>query len=105
MLEDTNSLDGAQMISFSVGYYDSDNNLIQDGGAYFGSLYQPEYRGSRGGNGLIRDSGKGGGRLDLEISSHLLVDGTIDVDGSHASTDGSGSTDAGGGSGGTIYIR
>ena len=29
----------------------------------------------------------------------------MDVGGSHAKTDGSGNTDGGGGSGGTIYIR
>lgn len=79
--------------------------MILDGGAYFGSLYRPKYRGSRGGNGLNWESGKGGGYVDLQISSHLLVDGTISADGSHAKTDGSGNTDAAGGSGGTIYIR
>ena len=91
--------------SLSIGYYDSDETLIQVGGDYYGSLYRPNYRGTRGGNGLVRESGKGGGYLDLAISSHLLVDGTMDVGGSHAKTDGSGNTDGAGGSGGTIYIR
>ena len=76
-----------------------------DGGDYFGSLYRPKYRGCHGGNGHVRTGGRGGGYVDLEISTHLLVDGTISVDASHATTDGSGNTDAGGGSGGTIYIR
>ena len=68
-------------------------------------MYQPHYRGSRGGHGSVRDGGKGGGYINLTISAHLLVDGTIDVDGSHATTDGSGNSDAGGGSGGAVYIR
>ena len=89
----------------SSGYYNSDETLNTDGGDYFGSLYRPEYRGCRGGNGDVRTGGRGGGYVDLEISTHLLVDGTISVDASHATTDGSGNTDAGGGSGGTIYIR
>ena len=76
-----------------------------EGGSYFGSLYRPESRGSRGGHGITRQGGNGGGYVDLEISTHLLVDGTISVDGSHASTDSNGNTDAGGGTGGTIYIR
>ena len=89
----------------ATGHYNIDETLIADGGDYFGSLYRPEYRGSRGGHGTTREGGKGGGYIDLEISTHLLVDGTISVDASHATTDGNGDTDAGGGSGGTIYVR
>ena len=75
------------------------------GGNSFGSLYRPKFRGSRGGNGATREGGKGGGYVDLDVSTHLLVDGTISQNGGSAKTDGSGNTDGGGGSGGTIYIR
>ena len=89
----------------SAGYYYDDGTLNTDGGDYFGSLYYPKYCGCHGGNGHVRTGGRGGGYVGLEISTHLLVDGTISVDASHATTDGSGNTDAGGGSGGTIFIR
>ena len=93
------------MRNVSTGYYNSDESLRVAGGDYFGSLYQPEYRGSRGGHGSSYEGGKGGGYVNLKISTHLLVDGTVSVDASHATTDGSGNTDAAGGSGGTIYIE
>ena len=67
-------------------------------------MYFPKYRGSRGGHGLTSQGGRGGGYIHLTISSHLLVDGTIDVDGSHAEPAAS-KVDAGGGSGGAVYIR
>ena len=87
------------LVHFSTGYYDEDNNLISDGGKYYGNLYNPIYRGSHGGSGSSGTGGRGGGYVRLTISSHLLVDGIIDVDGSH------GDSDSGGGSGGTVDIR
>ena len=92
------------MSFFSTAYYDSKQNTVAIGGSYFGSLYFPQYRGSRGGHGLTSQGGRGGGYIHLTISSHLLVDGTIDVDGSHAEPAAS-KVDAGGGSGGAVYIR
>jgi len=40
----------------------------------------------------------------LQVGESLLVDGTISVDGAPASSVGGSQPDAGGGSGGTIYI-
>jgi len=40
----------------------------------------------------------------LQVGESLLVDGTISVDGAPASSMGNSQPDAGGGSGGTIYI-
>ncbi|KAL4230250.1 hypothetical protein ACF0H5_010636 [Mactra antiquata] len=90
---------GAGYATTGGGLYTSNKVSIVNGGNYFGSLYYPDKRGSRGGQGLSSNPGNGGGVINLEVATDLLVDGTISVDGSH------GGNDASGGSGGTIYIQ
>ena len=93
---------GAGHASRGGGFYDSDNNILEVSGDYYGSLYKPTTRGSAGGIGSdgthTYAGGKGGGIINLSVSSHLLVDGTMSSDGSHGSH-------SGGGSGGTIFVE
>ena len=64
-----------------------------------GSLFTPDHYGTAGCRGNI-DGGKGGGLIFMEIGDDLYVDGTIDSKGQDA---GSGAN-AGGGSGGSVWI-
>ncbi|WAR26297.1 TENX-like protein [Mya arenaria] len=89
---------GGGYASDGGGDYDSDKNLRVAGGQYYGSLYRPTQRGSSGGNGQFTSGGNGGGYIKLQVSTDLLIDGTVSADGSH------GGSDAGGGSGGGVYI-
>lgn len=80
-------------------YNQADKTSIREGGGYYGSMYMPDLRGSRGGSSLNSPGGKGGGVIDLKVTKHLLVDGELSSDGSD------GGTLAGGGSGGSIYTE
>jgi RHS repeat-associated protein len=69
------------------------------GGAAYGSVTEPIYLGSAGGNGDSANGTSGGGAIKLVISGTLTVNGTI-------SANGSGSVGRGGaGSGGSIWIQ
>jgi len=52
----------------SPGDYDADHNLQVPGGSYYGSLYKPTHRGSKGGNGQYTQGGNGGGYIKLEVT-------------------------------------
>lgn len=74
------------------------------GGESYGSVYQPDALGSRGGQvNPYTDGGPGGGAL------HLIVDGTLLVQGLIAADAGDGWSDqavnGGGGSGGSLWIE
>jgi PKD repeat protein/uncharacterized membrane protein len=74
------------------------------GGEPYGSIYQPDTLGSRGGSANVStDGGPGGGAL------HLIVDGTLLVQGLIAADAGDGWSDqtvnGGGGSGGSLWIE
>ena len=68
--------------------------------ASHGSLFTPDHYGTPGCLGNS-DGGKGGGLIIMDIGDDLYVDGTIASEGQDA-TDGS---SAGGGSGGSIWIK
>ena len=68
-------------------------------GGYYGSLYYPQERGSRGGSrGSNSPGGNGGGLIQLNIGVSLFIDGTLTVNG------GDGRNGGAGGSGGSIWI-
>lgn len=90
---------GAGHASPGGGIYNSTGHVVNFGGAYYDSLYRPKERGSSGGQSTSHVGGRGGGVIDLEIASELLVDGEISTDGSN------GDSTSGGGSGGTIYVK
>ena len=75
------------------------------GGDVYGSFSQPATMGSGGGNssqGCI--GGSGGGVIRMTIGGTLIVDGEIEANGGAGQTDGV-SCNAGGGSGGSIWIE
>ena len=63
-----------------------------------GHLFQPYHLGSAGGGGL-ESGGQGGGKIVIEVSNMLMVDGEIRSEGGNARN-----YSGGGGSGGTILI-
>ncbi|WAR26294.1 hypothetical protein MAR_011998 [Mya arenaria] len=67
-------------------------------GQPYGHLFQPYHLGSAGGGGL-NSGGQGGGKIVIEVSDMLMIDGEIRVNGG----DGRNIT-GGGGSGGTLQI-
>lgn len=70
------------------------------GGLYHGALFQPKDSGRRGGKGNNNVlGGSGGGYIKIEAGNEVINDGTITVSGENAK-DG-----AGGGSGGSIWIK
>jgi len=68
-------------------------------GQPYGDLYQPEAFGSAGGGPA---GGRGGGRIWLNITGKIHIDGTVSADGAAA---GSHSHGGGGGSGGSIWLH
>ena len=69
------------------------------GGGYYGSLFAPQERGSRGGSrGSSGGGGNGGGLIHLNISVSLFIDGTLTVNG------GDGRSGGAGGSAGSIMV-
>ena len=69
------------------------------GGRYYGSLFDPQERGSRGGSrGSSGPGGNGGGLIHLTIGVSLFIDGTLTVNG------GDGSNGGAGGSAGSIMV-
>lgn len=71
----------------------------QYGGIPYGSVFRPLEFGSGGGNGS-GEGGRGGGRLYWEVSDSVEVDGLLAAYGDQGH-----GTDAGGGSGGSIFIK
>lgn len=70
------------------------------GGTYHGSLFNPKDSGRRGGNHNITVlGGQAGGYIKIEAGSEVVNDGTITVSGEDAQPG------AGGGSGGSIWIK
>ena len=71
-------------------------------GIYYGSLYYPTESGRNGGPGPqgIR-GGRGGGSLSITVGTRLIVDGVMTVAGGNAPS----RSDAGGGSGGSVYVE
>ena len=74
---------------------------VSNSGAPYGSLYTPNEFGSAGG-GHTSIAGRGGGRIWVNVTNTLHIDGLVSSNGG----DGSKSSDyiAGGGSGGSIWI-
>jgi hypothetical protein len=70
------------------------------GGVYYGSLSEPTTIGS--GGGIDGTGSRGGGAVRLTVSGTTAVNGTISVQG--GLNPGTSSSDAGGGSGGSIYV-
>ena len=69
------------------------------GGDYYGSLYDSQERGSRGGSRVNGDpGGNGGGLIHLNIGVSLFIDGTLTVNG------GDGRDGGAGGSAGSIRV-
>ena len=69
------------------------------GGGYYGSLYYPQERGSRGGSrGSNSPGGNGGGLIQLNIGVSLFIDGTLKANG------GDGRSGGAGGSAGSIRV-
>jgi len=56
---------------FDSGDYSPANTLRVRGGGYYGSLYVPQHRGSRGGNGQYDEGGNGGGVINLIVCACL----------------------------------
>lgn len=70
--------------------------LTREDSVPYGSFHEPTSPGSAGGG---TGAGKGGGRIKIEASDSVTIDGILTVDGSDAT-----GTDSGGGSGGSIWI-
>ena len=68
------------------------------GGDYYGSLYDPQERGSCGGSRSSGTGGSGGGLIQLNIDVALFIDGILKV------TGGEGHSGGAGGSAGSIRI-
>jgi hypothetical protein len=68
------------------------------GGAVYGSASQPLDRGSGGGAGSLSGS-EGGGAIRLTVGGQLIIDGQLSANGNPGLQD-----DAGGGSGGSIWL-
>lgn len=49
------------------GWYTPEQVLMVDGGVYYGSLYTPDKRGSKGGDGVNNPGGRGGGYIKLKV--------------------------------------
>ena len=74
--------------------------VTDSGGNFYGSLYNPEEPGSRGGPGPGGSAGaRGGGRIHIQVGSMFLLDGNIKVDGEN------GAGGSGGGSGGSVWVE
>ena len=69
------------------------------GGLAYDDIYEPDEFGSSGGGSL---GGRGGGRIWINVTNTLHIDGTISSDGDDATI--SGGTTGAGGSGGSIWI-
>ena len=72
------------------------------GGYAYDDLYEPDEFGSSGGGTL---GGRGGGRIWVNVTNTLHIDGVISSDGADAGYEGySNGYTGGGGSGGAIWI-
>ena len=69
------------------------------GGSHYGSVLQPTGLGSQGGGGSGGDGAAGGGAIRLQVGGTLDLQGRISANGLSAAPD-----NAGGGSGGSIWI-
>ncbi len=90
---------GAGHASHGGAVYEFDGTLEHPGGSYYGSLYHPKERGSKGGSSPSKTGGEGGGLMKLTIGFTLHLDGDITVDG--APVEGY----AGGGSAGSVHAQ
>ena len=84
------------------GYFTRIHRLVTDqeqGGLAYDDIYEPDEFGSSGGGSL---GGRGGGRIWINVTNTLHIDGTISSDGDDATI--SGGTTGAGGSGGSIWI-
>lgn len=84
--------------------YDGDSDtasMLTEGGAYYGDLYNPTTRGSRGGRGLDVDGqyGEGAGTIYIRAGTSLFLDGIIRANGGDATGN------HGGGSAGSAFIE
>ncbi len=84
-----------------AGYGGAGANSSADGGGTYGSITQPTDLGSGGGTSTANgaEGRRGGGVIRLTVGGTLTVDGQITADGSGADSD------AGSGSGGSIWIE
>lgn len=71
------------------------------GGATYGSNTAPILYGSGGGDGTGNDGGRGGGKIRLDLTGTLTLNGAISAYGGNG---GAGTQAGGGGSGGSIYL-
>jgi hypothetical protein len=81
------------------GGYGGQSVALDGVGQTYGSLEQPVSLGSGGGTGRGGPGGIGGGSIQLVVGGTMRVDGTVSANGASAVSD-----DAGGGSGGSIWI-
>ncbi|KAL5010959.1 hypothetical protein ScPMuIL_013264 [Solemya velum] len=83
-------------------YQVGDTTIVRAAGDYYGSLWTPLERGSRGGSNTAQGpqgaAGKGGGLMNIQVDLALRLDGSLFADGSD------GGSYAGGGSGGSILL-
>lgn len=75
------------------------SNTGGQGGGHYGVLDQPISLGSQGGNGSGGAGAAGGGAIRLVVTGNLVVDGRLTADGL-----GTGVDNAGGGSGGSVWL-
>ena len=90
---------GAGHASLGGFVYWSADTLQYTGGQYYGSMYRPVDRGSKGGGNGIYDGAAGGGVIHVITGFTLYLDGVISVDGGPAGGA------AGGGSGGSVLVE
>jgi hypothetical protein len=74
-------------------------DLNAGGGDVYGSITTPVTIGSGGGQNGASGGGTGGGAIRLDVSTNLVLNGSITVDGGNGTT-----SNAGGGAGGSILL-
>lgn len=85
------------MIGAGHGGRGGKGNVEKLTGAAFGNIFEPSNFGCQGGGSA---GGRGGGKMRLEVSGTMKIDGEVSANGGDAAT----GTGSGGGSGGSIWI-
>ncbi|KAK3724602.1 hypothetical protein QZH41_005193 [Actinostola sp. cb2023] len=71
------------------------------GGDVYGSIYEPNLPGARGGWGPVAAGSRGGGRIRVDVGYAFIVDGILNTD----ADDVPANSASGGGSGGSVWIK
>ncbi|KAK3755992.1 hypothetical protein QZH41_003345 [Actinostola sp. cb2023] len=71
------------------------------GGKVYGSIYEPNLPGARGGAVLSTLGSRGGGRIRINVGYALVLDGNLNADAENALAN----TGTGAGSGGSVWIK